>query len=375
MDSIIAFECKFVRPEKHAKKRVLILRKDVLGDFIVFSPAMPYYREFYKDYELSMVLNTMARGLAPLFHYVDNIISYDGKKFRTSFLYRRAFMKNLAKKDFDVVVHPVYSRETIGDLMVRVTRAKETIAFKATYDHNDKQYTKIIKVPENIDEVSRNMAFVSAVVGKKCEAHFPTIDINLLDKSFTESLKKEYGLVDKKYCIIFPGAGASYRIWPLEKFATIADYISSKGITPVICGGSISEAELGEKIIEASKNRSAIVNLIGKTGFPSLSVITHLVNDSLFYFGSETGILHLAAAVNVPTISILGGGHFGRFFPYGDLSINRIVFDPNMPITCKNDDWKCAMCLKPGEIAPCIKNISVEDAMTEIEALLKILNY
>lgn len=282
-------------------------------------------------------------------------------------------MKNLAKKGFDVVVHPVYSRETIGDLMVKITRAKETIAFKTTYDYNDKQYTKIIEVPADLDEVSRNMAFVSAIVGKKCEAHFPTIDVNLLEKSFTENLKTEYGLVNKKYCIIFPGAGASYRIWPLDKFAAIADYIASKGITPVICGGSPSEVELGDKIVEASKNKTAIINLIGKTGFPSLSVITHLVNDSLFYFGSETGILHLAAAINIPTISILGGGHFGRFFPYGDLSRNRIVFDPKMPATCKNDDWRCSVHLKYGEIAPCIKNISVEDAKIEIDALLNII--
>jgi hypothetical protein len=33
------------------------------------------------------------------------------------------------------------------------------------------------------------------------------------------------------------------------------------------------------------------------------------------------------------------------------------------------------MNLKPGEIAPCIKNIAVEDAKKEIEELLRVINF
>ncbi len=80
---------------------------------------------------------------------------------------------------------------------------------------------------------------------------------------------------------------------------------------------------------------------------------------------------YLAIAVGTPVICILGGGHFDRFFPYGNPDTNRYIADDSA--TCRGDGWKCSMNLKKGEIAPCIRNISVDDAKREIEALFAII--
>ena len=34
----------------------------------------------------------------------------------------------------------------------------------------------------------------------------------------------------------------------------------------------------------------------------------------------------------------MGGGQFGRFHPWGDPSINRVV---NLPMSCYGCDWRC----------------------------------
>jgi ADP-heptose:LPS heptosyltransferase len=367
MDFWIELECRFVRPPKADKKKVLLLRKDVLGDFIIFIPTLALYREYYKDYELSLVVSNMSQGLSPVFSFVDKIITFDQKRFRTNFWYRRSFIKALAKGGFNIVIYPVWSREPIGDLMVKVTKAAEKITFKTCDDKNDSIYSKIIEIPASLNEIDRNMAFVSRIIGKKYEAVFPTIDIKLLNSVGAETIKEKYSLLSKKYCVLFPGAGARYRIWQLSKFAEISDYINELGFTPVICG-SPAEGALALKIRELASNKN-IVNIAGQTDIPTLA---HIIYDSKFYFGSETGVLHLACSLNIPTVTILGGGHFGRFFPYGDSNSNRIIFDENMK--CKMDDWKCAANLKDDEIAPCIKDISVESAKKEIDLLLKYLN-
>ena len=170
IDNLIVLECRFVRQEVHIKKRVLIFRKDVLGDFVIFLPTIKYYREHYKDYEISLVVNSISMDLVPLFSFIDDIIVFNQKKFRTNFWYRRSFINTLARKGFDVAIYPVYSREKIGDLIMKATRAPRVLDFKT------------ITVPEGLNELDKNMVFVSKVVGKSCEALFPTVDTLLLDE-------------------------------------------------------------------------------------------------------------------------------------------------------------------------------------------------
>jgi ADP-heptose:LPS heptosyltransferase len=156
-------------------------------------------------------------------------------------------------------------------------------------------------------------------------------------------------------------------VWPVEKFAEIADYFIEKKITPVICG-SKGEIDLVESILMNMKHKEDAVNLSGKTDLPTM---IRLLKNSKCYFGSDTGITHIAAGIQIPAICLLGGGHFKRFFPYGDLTRNRIVFDESMK--CMNDNWDCAKGLKGDESAPCIKNIDVENVKKEIDILFSIL--
>lgn len=356
VDNLIALECSFVKQETHAKKRVLIFRKDVLGDFIIFLPTLKYYRECYKDYEISLVVSSMSLELSSLFHYMDDIIPFNQKKFRTNFWYRRAFIKNLSRKGFDVAIYPVYSSEKIGDLIMKATRTPKVLDFKT------------ISIQENLNELERNMAFVSKVVGKPCPALFPTIDVAILVRGDFDKIFLEYGLDSKKYVVIVPGAGATYKMWQMSNVIEIADYFVEKGLVAVVCGW-VDEKMLGEEVVKQSKYKDRIINLVGKTNLPTLA---HLLANAKLYFGNDTGTLHLAAATGTPAVAIMGGGHFGRFFPYGNLDMNRVVFDPNMK--CKGDEWKCAENVPKGDPAPCIKNITVVDAKKQIDDLLAILD-
>jgi ADP-heptose:LPS heptosyltransferase len=356
VDHLILLECLFfTRQSKHSKKRVLLFRKDVLGDFVIFLPTLKYYREYYKDYEITLVVSDMCIGYKPLFTFIDDVIEFNQKKFRSSFWYRRSFIKNLAKQGFDIAIYPVYSSEPVGDLIMKATKAPTVLDFK-----------KVI-VDEHLNEMDRNMSFVSEVTKKKCEATYPTIDISKLDRKIADNITAQYPLSEGKYIVMVPGSSATYKMWQLEKMAKVADFCSEKGYKVVLLGGP-SEKHLGEKIIQASQDKGAIVDLIGKT---DLATLSHIVAKAKFYFGNDTGTLHIAAAVNIPAIAVMGGGHFRRFFPYGNLDRNRIIFDEQMK--CKNDAWECAKGISGGVPAPCIASITVEQAKNEIEKLLAVL--
>lgn len=392
VDGSIYLESLLIRPKINTiakdgvKKKILILRKDTLGDYIIFYPTLFYYRKKYANAEITLVLTSLFKSLSPLLNDFENIIWFDAKKFGKDLFYRRSFLLNLKRQGFDIAIYTCFSRETMGDFMIKITGAKEKIAIdgdltainKAEKESGNKLYSRLIRVPDElVTEFDKNIYIAKQITDQNIDIKFPTIDINKLSDTGANEIINKYNLSNTRFVIFFPGSGTTFKIWPVEKFAKIADYFIEKNITPIFCGSS-HEKHLIEGIISnmerlesvhASDQAKGYINLLGQTDLPTMA---HLLKKSIFYFGSDTGITHLAAAIEVPTVCLLGGGHFLRFFPYGDLNKNRIVYDKNMK--CKNDNWKCAGNLKNGESAPCISGIEVDDVKKEIDDMLE-LNY
>ncbi len=367
IDGAIYFESFFHhRPTKREKagRRVLILRKDGLGDCIIFYPTLKLYREFYKDAEITLIFPKLFQTLAPLLTDVDKVIWFDHRRFGSNFFYRRRFLLDLKQTGYDVAIYPVFSREAIGDLMIKITAAKERIEFGVN----------IITPPEMISELDRDVYFAEKVTGKKAEITFPTIEIEKLPKEKALELIHKNHLIDKQFIFIFPETGNyKYRIWPLERFAAIIEFIIEQGLTPVICS-SIREKPLVVDILNRvnQKVRSKVIDLSGQTndGKTDFADLAHLLHHSLFYFGSDTGPLHLAVALGVPSIAIVGSGGLRRFFPYGDSRKNRALYDKEHSYTLGG--WDDAY-LYGDDTHPSIKNISVGSAKKEIEDLLRII--
>jgi len=100
-------------------------------------------------------------------------------------------------------------------------------------------------------------------------------------------------------------------------------------------------------------------NLCGKF---DLNELAPLFEKCTLVTGNETGLLHIAIASGAHIISILGGGHFGRFMPYGDANKNKFVYKK---MDCFQCDWQCIYPEKR-----CITEITVEGVFNEVRELL-----
>jgi ADP-heptose:LPS heptosyltransferase len=365
--------------DNESRRRILIMRKDGLGDCIIFYPTLKAYREYYKNDEITLVFPTYFKDLAPLLlpNPVDKIIWFDHKKFGSSIKYRRQFLLDLKRGGYGTFIYPVFSRETIGFFMMKMTGAREKISFDGDISGHGRdsekrgllKYTRLIRPPESMkSEIIRDAFFAQTITGHKVPIIFPTIDIKRLNDTLASELAKKNNLYEKKYIVMFPGAGAHYRIWMKENFAAILDYFDSKGFKIVLCGSS-KEHELVKGIIAEAKSGSRALDLAGQT---DLATLSHILAKSFCYFGSDTGILHLAVAVGTPAIAIVGMGGLDRFFPYGDLRRNRAVYDKTHAYPTGN--WTDAHLLAQHEIHPSIRNITVDDAKREIDSLLQYLS-
>ena len=78
-------------------------------------------------------------------------------------------------------------------------------------------------------------------------------------------------------------------------------------------------------------------------GQTTLEELAQEIAQADLYLGVDTGPTHLALALGKPTVVVLGGGDYGRFFPYGQARVVTHRMD------CFQCHWECkydrALCL------------------------------
>jgi heptosyltransferase I len=111
----------------------------------------------------------------------------------------------------------------------------------------------------------------------------------------------------KRVAILNPGAGWQAKQWPTQHYAQLAKRLPGLGLTPIVNVGPGEEA-LGQKV-------STLAGGIEVASFPLRSLIALTRSASLFV-GGDTGPMHLAAMLGVPTVAIFGPTDPSRNGPY-----------------------------------------------------------
>jgi len=128
----------------------------------------------------------------------------------------------------------------------------------------------------------------------------PLMIANTPSKKFQLTLNPK-----QKRLILCPGAEfGPAKQWPATHYAELADTLINQGWQTLILG---SEADkiIADEIIENSnsKSRSAIFNLCGKT---ELSEAIDLLDTADLVVSNDSGLMHIAAALQKPLIAIYG---------------------------------------------------------------------
>jgi ADP-heptose:LPS heptosyltransferase len=352
-------------------RSVLIVRGDAIGDFVLFLPALRVLRQYYAGAKISLVVASECADLASSFAPVDEVISFDRKRYRFDLAYRIRFIRRLRSQHFDVALNPAYSREPLTDELLYCSGALERIACEGdlsnikarTKARSNASCTRIYpSTPGPLSELERNREFVEQLTKADVsrEDFQPSLPLSQSHLDDGYALLRGKGLDPHTDLLVgmFPGASNSVRIWPPERYAQMANFFSDTYGARVLLGGSSSEWGLGERIIRLC--RTTPCNLIGSTTLPQLAAVLRVC---CLYFGSESGPLHLAMAVGTPTLCIMGGGHFGRFYPYSDPKKHRMVFKQ---MDCYNCNWQCIH-----ESVRCIQEIPMEQACEEASKLME----
>lgn len=364
----------FLVPKKHNKggrQKLLVIKLDAIGDFILWLDFAKGLREFYppETHEITLLANQVWADFAGGIPVFDRVLRVKRMRFLLNPIYRLRTLLNIRRQEFDIVIDPTFSREfQFSPVVARVSGAQARFApegdggIQRPWQKriSDRWYTRLSpSSPGPLMELRRNAEFLRALGHKNFRARLP-----LYKPKSIAALG-----IKSPYYVLFPGAGWGNRQWPIGNFAALSALIHQKTEwTGVVCGGP------GEEDLILQLRQMTDSPLLDRVGQTTLDELAAIIASAQFLVGNETSAIHLAAAVSTPAVCILGGGHFGRFLPYQpeDDSDGRPL--PTAiwhRMECFNCNWNCVYTIEGMQPVPCIEEISLEDVWEKTQELIQ----
>jgi ADP-heptose:LPS heptosyltransferase len=157
--------------------------------------------------------------------------------------------------------------------------------------------------------------------------------------------------------VINPGAKSHLKRWGALKFAALADRLTAElGCTVFVCGNE-DDREVVGKVMSQVKGKAR--DLCCKT---SVGVLSEIMRKCSLVVTNDSAPLHLASAVNAPTVAIFGPSSEVK---YGPLSDKSRVIKPDVP--CRPCE-KALCAIGPDE--GCIGRVTVEEVFAAAKELL-----
>ena len=151
-------------------------------------------------------------------------------------------------------------------------------------------------------------------------------------------------------------AGAEYgpaKRWPLERFAEVVNQVSAQHAQfRWQLFGAPGEKEMGEKL--SAMLKAPHENFVGKT---RLSELIAKLRECQLLLTNDTGTMHLAAALGIPTVSIFGSTCPIETGPLGDRHIviqHKVPCSPCFERECPFGHYDCMTKVSPAEVAAAV---------------------
>lgn len=164
------------------------------------------------------------------------------------------------------------------------------------------------------------------------------------------------------------GVGANWqgKIWPIESFIKLAKNLSDSktGILPnarFLLLGSIEEKKIALPFLKAFKQQD-IIESFGALSLPETAAC--LQKASLF-IGNDSGLMHLAAASDVPTLGLFGPSRPDHYRPWGKHTAYVTTTIPYKKLVWATPDYD------PKKVSSLMTSLPVENVEEAARILFK----
>jgi ADP-heptose:LPS heptosyltransferase len=326
-------------------RRVLLVRLRVgVGDLLCTVPAVRALREARPDLHVALATwPEMAGVVARMAPWVDELVPFPGapgipERPPDGTLPR--WLDEMAARRWDLALQ-VYGDNPAANAVTAGTGAALVGGF-APAGTAGLDPALHLPYPHALHEVERHLRLLEHL-------GLPVGASRALEWPLTPGEQDEaaaLGLARGGYAVLHPGATSPSRLWPVERFAAVADGLARAGLE-VVVGGVATEAATTAALVAAC--RTPVRDLTGRT---SLGAYAALLRDAAVVVANDTGTAHLSAAVGgrVVTVFLSGDQRRWRHPPALQAVVRQDVGCNPCPHLVCPIDHRCALRISPERV-------------------------
>jgi ADP-heptose:LPS heptosyltransferase len=287
--------------------RILILKLDHLGDFVVALRAIERLRSAFADAHMTIVCGSWNKAWALQTGWFDKVVSYD--------FFAVTEIEDIEQQEreierfgalglgkFDLAIDLRHDPDT--RILLAKVDARFRVGFSAPVDAGGVCMDLTLPDLEHISTASGSGLPVHA---EQRLLLLATLTVDVFRPASPHPASRLVGqpadqVPVQDFAVLAPGAGSPLRCWHIDRFAATARSLAARGLRIVVVG-SADDAAMGEAIRTALPE-GVVQNLAGRLGLQDLPDV---LRRSRVFVGNDTGSTHLAASLDVPTVVIVSG--------------------------------------------------------------------
>ena len=314
--------------------KVLILKLTSMGDLMHALPALTEAEQNIKNISFDWVVDKAFSSVPGWHPAVDKIIKTDHRNWKKQlFSSEPREALNLVKKeinatDYDFVVDMQNNLKSaflsfLSDHRVTGMDASSSREYPAHWAYSNK-----VNINKSLHAIDRQKELLASSLG-----YSPTSDINY-GISKVKFLEPAMAL-PARYVVLVQNASWPTKQWPVSSWKDLVKHLDGHGVNVLLPSGNKEELLRAKDIASVSEKATALEIL-------PLNEVAYIIDNADYCICSDTGLAHLSAVVNTPSLTL-----------YGPTDINLIGTKGNNQIHIVGDNGD-------------INNISVEEVINKL---------
>ena len=295
--------------------KILLIKYRNIGDILLSTALISNLRFNFPNAKIDYALNKDCEEMILDNPDINQIISYDRNKVNGLSTLKKIIeeLKNIIyirKQGYDLVINLTEGER--GACLALFSKAKNKLGYRIRKGIFSKLniFDNLANDNEIQHTVEKDLQFIS-MLGKNPVSQKISIFWNIEIEKNIETILQENKL--SEFIHIHPVSRWKFKCWEDDRMAKIIDYLSLKKKYQIVltCSDEMHEKDRINNILGLCKSKP--INLAGKM---SLKHLACLSSKSKFFFGIDSAPMHIAAANEIPVISIMGASEASKWGPW-----------------------------------------------------------
>jgi heptosyltransferase II len=293
-------------------RRILVVELWNIGDVLLAMPFLAQLRELFPAARTTLLAHAHARELLEGTGLVDEIIPADlawGEKQSIRSPAPRGWLellrvcRQLRARKFDLAFHArLHIRE---HAILALSGARRRVGY--SFGTRDRVLTDAVAIEDTGRHKVVDWLRLLAPFGGPIEISSPRLCVSASERAWADEYLSARGISSADLVIgIHPGASVPEKRWPLDCFREVAGVLAGRR---------------GNRVLAFSDPAGYGVSLVNLQGVATAQVglreLIALIERCSVLICNDSGPMHIAGALGVPTVAIFGSGVSQWFAPLG----------------------------------------------------------